>query len=239
MKNHAAVHKSSGVTPSAVTQRSHAAPRGTSLSLLQRSSRNSEAEAGDGVVARVNRRYRAEVAAARIDRINYPGRVGHNETRRYAFLKRVLPRCKTRPDDGQGYVSPVASLPGRVSTSQPRPDAPLCHGVLHLGCGAYARRFLPKPPITRLNAPSSLIFMRTIRIPRRGLSDGRHYTAYRIQRHGRTRNLRDSTSDFAHLGTDTPTTPGRSISYAPAMGGAPLVPFDVYFFPSSARSSVG
>lgn len=48
------------------------------------------------------------------------------------------------------------------------PDAPLCHGVLHTAAApdkpGSRRRFLSKAPITRLNAPSSFVFiMRAMR----------------------------------------------------------------------------
>lgn len=67
------------------------------------------------------------------------------------------------------------------------PDAPLCHGVLHSATRpdkpASRRRFLPKAPITRLNAPSSFIFI--MRARRRSLvrpRDAACYTVYRIRR---------------------------------------------------------
>lgn len=47
------------------------------------------------------------------------------------------------------------------------PDAPLCHGVLRSAAAsdkpASRRRFLSKPPITRLNAPSSFVFYYAMR----------------------------------------------------------------------------
>lgn len=77
-----------------------------------------------------------------------------------------------------------------------RPDAPLCHGVLHLGCGAYGDvSFQRRPLLGLMHRVHSFLCARYVPLQ----PAAEHYTAYRIQRHGCMRNLRDSTSNIAHL----------------------------------------
>lgn len=124
--------------------------------------------------------------AARIDRINYSAKLKRTrDARRYAFLQRVLLPLNAAGHDGQGYRGRPSYI--LLSSQQAR------RATLSWRITPRLRRlcccFLPKASITRLNAPSSLIFMRAIRPP---VASAEHYTAYRIQRHGCMRNLRDS-----------------------------------------------
>lgn len=146
--------------------------------------------------------------AARIDRINYSAKFSRHETHGDTLSCNA---CCHAVERGRTRWSRIPEPLTRAISSlgRNRPDAPLCHGVLHLGCGAYGgASFQRRPLLGLMHRVHSFLCARYV--PLQPATE--HYTAYRIQRHGCMRNLRDSTSNIAHLST-VRHTPRYHFSY--------------------------
>lgn len=73
--------------------------------------------------------------AARIDRINYSAKFSQHETRGDMLSYNAC--CHAIEPSRSRWSRIPKTLSRAISSRRDWPDAPLCHGVLHLSCGAY------------------------------------------------------------------------------------------------------